>query len=112
MDLTPIEPHANVIPIGVRPRPNAESGPFLAPPPLDACRHTLGPFEVDVRAGKCTCRKCGGEVSAMFVLEELMRDESRWMRHRQEFIDRMQRLRERSRTKCEHCGAMTRISER
>lgn len=107
-----IDPNANVIPIGVRPRPDPEVGPYLAQPPTDACRHTSGPFEIDVRAGKCTCRKCGGEVSPMFVLEELMRDESRWMRHRAEYFENMKRLRERSRTKCEHCGVMTRISER
>lgn len=85
-----IDPNVNVIPIGVRPRPDPEVGPYLAPPPADACRHTSGPFEV----------------------EELMRDESRWMRHRAEYFEHMKRLKERSRTKCQHCGVMTRISER
>ena len=46
----------------------------------------------------------------MFVLESLMHQESRWMRTREAYQEEMKRLDERSRTKCQHCGQMTRIS--
>jgi len=85
---------------------------FLVPPPVDKCSHFNGPFEVDEDAGKCICKNCGGEVSPMFVLMNLMKMESRWMRSRTSYKDEMKRLAERSRTKCDNCGEMTRISRR
>ncbi len=41
-----------------------------------------------------------------------MQLESQWMRTRAAHQDEMRRLRERSRTKCDHCGKITRISSR
>ena len=83
---------------------------FLVPPPVGGCAHIRTGFTVDAKAGKCFCRGCGGEVSPMFVLEQLMKEESRWRRSLEEYKDSMRRLGERSRTKCEHCKKMTRIS--
>jgi hypothetical protein len=83
---------------------------FLVPVPPSTCIHFNGPFEVDVKGGKCMCKKCGGEVSPIFVLEQLMHLESQWMRTRAAYQDEMQRLSERSRTKCQKCGEITRIS--
>ena len=48
----------------------------------------------------------------MFVLEQLMKQESQWMRTMATYQDQMKRLAERSRTKCQHCGEMTRVSSR
>lgn len=48
----------------------------------------------------------------MFVLKMLMQAESRWNQTRESYQEEMKRLRERSRTKCQHCGQMTRISGR
>lgn len=101
-----------VVMLGVKPKPSPDSPLFLVPPPAEGCQHHFGPFEVDVRAGKCRCRACNGEVSPIFVLERLMHDESRWNRGRKAFYEEAARLRERSRTKCQHCGEMTRISQR
>lgn len=58
------------------------------------------------------CGLCGTRLDPMFVLKKLAREESQWQRHRQQHIDEMKRLNERSRTKCEHCDRMTRISKR
>ena len=85
---------------------------FLVPPPYEKCKHYRGPFEVDEDAGTCKCLECGEDVSPMFVLKRLMSQESRWNRARENYKDEMKRLAERSKTKCEHCGKMTRISRR
>lgn len=74
------------------------------------CSHWQGPFEIDTKGDKCICKKCGETVGAMFVLEMLMKTESRWMQAHAEYQDEMKRLSERSRTKCECCGKMTRVS--
>lgn len=93
-------------------RPPTDQGQFLREVPYTACRHYRGPFEVDVNAGSCKCLACQGTVTPMFVLEQLMRQESEWNRTRRAYQDEMLRLQMRSKTKCERCGAMTRISGR
>jgi DNA-directed RNA polymerase subunit RPC12/RpoP len=87
-------------------------GRMLVPVSIETCRHMLTSYEVDVDAGKCKCLQCGAEVSPIFVLEQLMHKESQWMRTREAYIGEMQRLSERSKTKCQHCGKLTRISGR
>ena len=94
-------------------KPKADTGHLmLVPPPADGCRHFPASYEIDVDGGKCKCKKCGGEVSPWFVLEKLMHHESTWNRTREAYQDEMMRLKERSRTKCDHCGKMTRVSNR
>ena len=83
---------------------------MLVPAPLNKCIHFNSSFEIDEKAGKCKCLKCGEEVSAMFVLKRLMGLESQWMNTRKAYQVEMKRLEERSRTKCQHCGKVTRIS--
>jgi len=85
---------------------------FLVPPPAGKCEHRLTGFQVDVHGERCICRKCGEQVSPWFVLHELMKSESRWMRAHAEYHDEMKRLAERRSTKCRHCGEMTPISRR
>ncbi len=48
----------------------------------------------------------------MFVLRIMATEENQWSRMRERYLEEMKRLRERSRTKCMHCGAMTEISHR
>lgn len=109
MIFPPIETD-NVRALPVTPRPAPEEGAMLQPVPATKCHHHLASFEVDVDAGKCRCKRCGDEVSPMFVLERLMLQESRWMQTMRTYQDQMKRLSDRSRTKCQHCGEMTRIS--
>lgn len=100
---------ANLLELPVKTRPKLEEGPFLNPVPHNQCRHLFTGFTVDTDGGKCFCRACKGEVSPMFVLEQLMNQESRWMRTLATYQDAMKRLDEKSRCKCRHCGQMTRI---
>lgn len=112
MNLPPIDTTemATVHTLPVRPRISPEEAPMLAPVDPLKCRHHSAKFEIDMRAGKCFCRDCKEEVSPMFVLEKLMHEESRWRRTRSDYLDELKRLEQRSRTKCQHCGEMTRIS--
>lgn len=111
MILPPIETD-NVHALPVKPRPLPEEGAMLQPVPAGQCAHLLTAFTIDLDAGKCFCKTCSGEVSPMFVLAQLMKQESRWMRTMATYQDQMKRLAERSRTKCQHCGQMTRIGGR
>ncbi|MBT2299254.1 hypothetical protein J7E70_02140 [Variovorax paradoxus] len=113
MNLPPIDiDHLNIVELPLQKRQPLEEGAFLQPVPYEKCRHFRGPFEVDVDAGKCRCKQCGEEVSPIFVLEQLMKTESMWMRTRRDYQDEMKRLAQRSSTKCQHCGQMTGISRR
>lgn len=106
-----MEPRNKVTALPVTPR--LEAGDLmLVPPPATKCSHTLASFTVDLQAGKCWCRDCGEEVSPLFVLHELMQKESRWSRAREQHRRDLERLEKRSRTQCDHCGKMTRISHR
>lgn len=58
------------------------------------------------------CGRCGTRIDPMFVLKQLASKESGWFRARERYQDEMRRLSERSKTKCDHCGRMTRISGR
>lgn len=110
MELPPIQvDQCDVVQLPVRPK-EPIGDLFLVPAPQPCC-HFPPSFEVDVDAGKCKCRHCSGEVSPMFVLEQLMKQESRWNRTRAAYQDEMKRLDERSRTKCQHCGQLTKISK-
>lgn len=114
MNLPPIpldDVDTNVRILPVKPRPEPE-GRYLVEVPITKCQHWRGPFEVDIDAAKCKCLECGEEVSPMFVLENLMKKESRWMQAHDRYQDEQKRLAERSRTKCDHCGQITRISHR
>lgn len=88
-----------------------ESGMFLVPP-INKCKHYRGPFEVDEDSGVCVCKECGGSVTPIFVLKRLMSSESRWNSSRENYLEEMKRLKERSRTKCQHCGGITAISRK
>lgn len=56
------------------------------------------------------CGNCETKLDPMWVLRQLANKESSWNRSRQRYNDEMKRLAERSRTKCDNCGKMTRIS--
>jgi hypothetical protein len=109
--LPPIDLTADILQLPVKPRLPVNDERFLVPVPHSKCIHFRGPFQVDPKGGRCVCKGCGEEVSPMFVLEQLMNQESQWMRTRAAYQDEMKRLDERSRTKCQHCEKFTRISK-
>lgn len=113
MELPPIDTSgADILHLPVKRVQPRDEGAFLVPVPTNKCQHFFGPFEVDADAAKCKCKACGEEVSPIFVLKQLMHQESKWMRTRAAYLDEMKRLHERERTKCQHCGKQTRISGR
>lgn len=101
---------SNVVPSGIARRPTPDERPMLQPVGHSACIHFSTSFEIDVDGQKCKCLSCQAEVSPWFVLKRLMAEESRWRTARGAYLDQMKRLAERSRTKCDHCSQMTRIS--
>jgi hypothetical protein len=58
------------------------------------------------------CGLCGTRLNPMFVLSRLAGEETRWHQARANYQNEMKRLKDRSRTKCEHCDRMTRISRK
>ncbi len=56
------------------------------------------------------CGLCETKLDPMFVLRILAGEESQWVRNRERYLDEMKRLSGRSKTTCQHCGQMTRIS--
>ena len=111
MDVPPIDTSGgNILQLPIKPSDRRDSKLFLVPPARDPCSHYLTQFEVDTVGGKCKCLGCGTEVSPMFVLERLMQQESQWQRNRAAYLGELARLAERSKTKCTHCGKITRIS--
>ena len=90
--------------------------PFKKPVPDDRlmlveynpCFH--GPFIVDTDKAEVVCKKCGGSLSPMYVLNRLASLETQWHESFKRYQGEMQRLAERSSTKCQHCHKMTRIS--
>ena len=69
-------------------------------------------FVVDESLAEVECADCGEKLNPMWVLRELCKKESIWRRAARRYSDEMKRLKERSRTKCYSCGAMTPISKR
>lgn len=74
------------------------------------CQHKNGTFEIDIDLNKCWCNLCKEEVPPMLALERLAAKESVYMRNHYRYVDEIKRLSKRSRTQCQHCKKMTRIS--
>jgi hypothetical protein len=76
-----------------------------------ACWHRAG-FIVDERLAEVTCAACKAKLNPIWVLGQLAMLENRFHDLHARYQDELVRLNGRSRTKCEHCGGMTRISHR
>ena len=101
---------ADVMKLPVRPRRDLGDR-MLAPVAGAKCFHNHT-YLIDDRATEVTCSACGEKLNPIWVLLQLMHQESRWHELHARYQDEMKRLNERERTKCQHCGAMTRISHR
>jgi len=66
-------------------------------------------YLIDEEASEVTCSKCDKTFNHMAVLIDLSRRESTWLMNQKRAIDVMAKLKERSRTKCNNCGKMTKI---
>lgn len=98
---------APVFTLPVKPRDN-DSERVLTQVHSYACMHKR--FTVDERLQEVECRDCKVKLNPMFALLSLCRQEGRYHELHARYQDEMQRLGERSKTKCQHCDKMTRIS--
>ena len=76
------------------------------------CSHFNASFVVDETREGVECSQCGERLNPMWVLKQLASNDHRYHEARRIHREEQQRLSERKRTKCEHCGQMTRISRR
>lgn len=74
----------------------------------DACHHES--FVVDETKAEVECATCGTKLNPMWVLQHLASEERSFHDTHKRYVEEMERLSERSSTKCRHCGKMTRIS--
>lgn len=58
------------------------------------------------------CSRCHLRLDPVWVLKKLAHHESKYRETQKRYVEEVNRLSERSRTKCEHCQKMTRISRR
>lgn len=75
-------------------------------------RHRHGPYLVNAALAVVQCAECKQFLNPVFVLQQLLGHQSEFMQLHDRYQDEMRRLKERSRTKCQHCGEMTRITHR
>lgn len=75
------------------------------------CDHRSG-FIVDSKLATVECAKCHALLNPMWALEQLCQRDHQFHANSKRYHEEMQRLAERSRTKCEWCDKMTRISHR
>lgn len=100
---------AKVVPIGI----NFKDGKPLeiaAEVAFAKCFH--GQFQIDSSLDYVTCGLCQERLNPMYVLKRLAMQDSKFRENNEKYNEEMKRLKERSKTKCEHCGQMTGISHR
>ncbi len=98
----------NIIALPVKPRDNSTER-VLTEVAGVKCYHRR--FTVDDKLQEIECRDCGQKLNPMFALIQLVRQETRYHELHARYEDEMRRLGERSKTKCQHCDQMTRISK-
>jgi hypothetical protein len=98
----------NVTVLPVKPRANLGDERVFTTVPTHACWHKR--YIIDDELAEVTCADCKEKLNPMWVLKQLAQAENRYHELHARYHDELKRLAERSRTKCEHCGGMTRIS--
>lgn len=79
-------------------------------PKYNECQHTR--FIIDTKLAKVMCRDCSAQLDPMYALSQLANQETKYHDLHERYQDEMGRLKARVKTKCQHCGHMTRISDR
>jgi DNA-directed RNA polymerase subunit RPC12/RpoP len=87
-----------------------DTGRVLQIAPGMKCWHKR--FIIDETLDTVECRDCGEKLNPMYALKTLARQESQYHQYHARYQDELRRLSERSKTKCEHCRKMTRISQK
>lgn len=84
---------------------------------LEEARFTLGKCKhlhvlVDSELADVQCQDCGEKLNPIWVLYRLATEESRFDHRRKALMDEREKLQAKQRTKCQHCGKMTRVRTR
>ena len=87
-------------------------GPYEVPLADTPCNHLMAQYLIDPSLAEVICGRCKAKLNPMWVLEQLARNDRRYAASQAAAREASKRLDERSRTKCDHCGKMTRISRR
>ncbi len=99
----------NVVDLPVKFKEQKPNAPIFEVYQPGKCYHRAG-YIFDDSLEHVKCNACNENLSPMYVLRQLANQESQWRQASDRYQGEMQRLGERSRTKCEHCDKMTRIS--
>lgn len=76
------------------------------------CTHLFAQYLVSDTDAEVECGRCGTKLNPIWVLVKLAVHDRRMAESQQRYQEEQKRLAERTRTKCQHCGEMTRISRR
>lgn len=103
----------NVTPLGVKFRPPPPEERTIAHPyevgRIGQCNHLFTTYLVSPSEAEVTCGKCDAKLNPVWVLGQLAQKDHQWHAQRRA-AERAREVRaERQRTKCDHCGRMTRI---
>lgn len=74
----------------------------------EQCVHRA--FVIDHEKSEVECKDCKAKLNPMWVLQKLAARDHRFQEAHVRYNEEMKRLDERTRTKCQHCGKLTRIS--
>lgn len=107
IDLGEDAPPVNVVTLPVKPRDN-DTERVLTRVTGFKCWHRR--FTIDEKLAQVKCRDCGEKLDPMYALVQLCQQEGRYHELHARYQDEITRLGERSKTKCQYCGQMTRIS--
>ena len=99
-----------VVPLGDTAKPVDQRGLRLVRYQHGACNHTTCTYIVDEKLAEVQCGDCGAKLEPVWVLRQLCEKEARWNDRRREFLELQTHLRERTRTRCQHCDQMTNIN--
>jgi ribosomal protein S27E len=69
-------------------------------------------FLIDAEKAEVECADCHALLNPLWVLAQLAHRDHRFHEAHRRYAEEMKRLEERSRTRCQGCGRMTRISRR
>ena len=77
--------------------------------PKQPCSHMGCTYRIREGEAEVECGGCGTRLDPMFVLRQLAYEDSMWKRRQEAAVRTAKELEQRVRTKCQHCGEMTRI---
>lgn len=91
----------------VKKRPDPNDAQYLEVVHVGKCRHNH--YLIDESKAEVECGLCHEKLNPMYVLLELAKQETRWNESRKAYIKEHEAINARRKTKCQHCGQMTRI---